>query len=29
MAERPSFLYGAGIGSHYQGQALKLSKHFR
>ncbi len=29
MAERPSFLYGAGIGSHYQGQGLKLSKHFR
>ena len=29
MAERPTFLYGAGIGSHYQGQALKLSKHFR
>ncbi len=29
MAERPSFLYGAGIGSHYQAQGLKLSKHFR
>jgi dCTP deaminase len=29
MAERPTFLYGAGIGSHYQAQGLKLSKHFR
>jgi dCTP deaminase len=29
MAERPSFLYGAGIGSHYQAQGLKLAKHFR
>lgn len=29
MSERPDFLYGAGIGSHYQGQALKLSKHFK
>ena len=29
MAERPSFLYGAEIGSHYQAQGLKLSKHFR
>ena len=29
MAERPSFLYGTGIGSHYQAQGLKLSKHFR
>ena len=29
MAERPSFLYGADIGSHYQAQGLKLSKHFR
>ena len=29
MSERPNFLYGAGIGSHYQAQGLKLSKHFR
>lgn len=29
MAEMPDVLYGAGIGSNYQGQALKLSKHFR
>ncbi|MTH95421.1 2'-deoxycytidine 5'-triphosphate deaminase [Roseibium sp. RKSG952] len=29
MAERPDQLYGEGIGSNYQGQALKLSKHFR
>ncbi|PTW62135.1 dCTP deaminase [Breoghania corrubedonensis] len=29
MAERPRTLYGEGIGSNYQGQALKLSKHFR
>ncbi|MCW5717359.1 MAG: 2'-deoxycytidine 5'-triphosphate deaminase [Bauldia sp.] len=29
MAERPKFLYGAGIGSNYQAQGLKLSKHFR
>jgi dCTP deaminase len=29
MAERPSFVYGTGIGSHYQAQGLKLSKHFR
>lgn len=29
MAERPQRLYGEGIGSNYQGQALKLSKHFR
>lgn len=29
MADRPRFLYGAGIGSHYQAQGLKLSKHFR
>ena len=25
----PDLLYGAGLGSHYQGQALALSKHFR
>jgi dCTP deaminase len=29
MAERPRQLYGQGIGSHYQAQGLKLSKHFR
>ena len=29
MAEVPDVLYGAGIGSNYQGQALRLSKHFR
>ncbi|SNS73725.1 2'-deoxycytidine 5'-triphosphate deaminase [Tropicimonas sediminicola] len=29
MAERPETLYGAGIASNYQGQGLKLSKHFK
>jgi dCTP deaminase len=29
MAGVPDTLYGAGIGSNYQGQALRLSKHFR
>jgi dCTP deaminase len=29
MSERPETLYGAGIASNYQGQGLKLSKHFR
>jgi dCTP deaminase len=29
MAAVPDTLYGAGIASHYQGQGLKLSKHFR
>jgi len=29
MAAVPDRLYGAGIASHYQGQGLKLSKHFR
>ena len=29
MLERPSMLYGSGMGSNYQGQSLKLSKHFR
>jgi dCTP deaminase len=29
MAERPDVLYGSGVGSSYQGQGLKLSKHFR
>ncbi|WP_416898486.1 MAG: 2'-deoxycytidine 5'-triphosphate deaminase [Minwuia sp.] len=28
LIETPETLYGAGIGSHYQGQGLKLSKHF-
>lgn len=28
MAERPDVLYGAGAGSNYQAQGLKLSKHF-
>lgn len=28
MAEVPDQLYGAGIASNYQGQELKLSKHF-
>jgi dCTP deaminase len=29
LAERPSKLYGHSIASHYQGQGLKLSKHFK
>jgi dCTP deaminase len=29
MAEVPQDLYGAGLGSNYQAQGLKLSKHFR
>ncbi|WP_137700304.1 2'-deoxycytidine 5'-triphosphate deaminase [Marimonas lutisalis] len=29
MAQVPAQLYGAGIASNYQGQGLKLSKHFR
>jgi dCTP deaminase len=29
MLERPQSLYGQGIGSNYQAQGLKLSKHFR
>ncbi|MBZ8133873.1 2'-deoxycytidine 5'-triphosphate deaminase [Afifella sp. IM 167] len=29
MAALPTALYGAGLSSNYQGQALKLSKHFR
>lgn len=29
MASLPEQLYGAGIASNYQGQGLKLSKHFR
>ncbi len=28
MAEPPQVLYGEGDGSNYQGQGLKLSKHF-
>jgi len=28
MSEVPQQLYGTGIASHYQGQGLKLSKHF-
>ena len=29
LAEPPDRLYGAGLGSNYQAQTLKLSKHFR
>jgi len=29
MAQVPTQLYGAGIASNYQGQGLKLSKHFK
>jgi len=29
MLARPNELYGTGIGSNYQAQGLKLSKHFR
>ncbi len=29
MAERPAQIYGREIASNYQGQGLKLSKHFR
>lgn len=29
MLERPRALYGSGVGSNYQAQGLKLSKHFR
>ncbi|MDP4032295.1 MAG: 2'-deoxycytidine 5'-triphosphate deaminase [Pseudorhodobacter sp.] len=29
MSGRPETLYGAGLASNYQGQGLKLSKHFR
>lgn len=29
MIEAPDTLYGGGIGSNYQAQGLKLSKHFR
>ncbi len=29
MSARPETLYGAGIASNYQGQGLKLAKHFK
>lgn len=29
LTERPDQIYGIGIGSNYQAQGLKLSKHFR
>jgi dCTP deaminase len=29
LTEAPEIVYGAGLGSHYQAQGLKLSKHFR
>ena len=29
LTEMPDEIYGMGIGSHYQAQGLKLSKHFR
>jgi dCTP deaminase len=29
MSETPTQLYGAGIASNYQGQGLKLAKHFK
>ncbi len=29
MAERPKMLYGTDLGSNYQAQSLKLSKHFK
>ncbi|ABS62033.1 2-deoxycytidine 5-triphosphate deaminase [Parvibaculum lavamentivorans DS-1] len=29
LTDRPTVLYGAGLGSNYQRQGLKLSKHFR
>mgnify|MGYP001819356874 FL=1 len=29
LTETPQLLYGSGLGSHYQAQGLKLSKHFR
>jgi dCTP deaminase len=29
LAERPVKIYGRGIASNYQGQGLKLSKHFK
>src|SRR6056297_1781241 len=29
LTQTPDVLYGSGLGSHYQAQGLKLSKHFR
>jgi dCTP deaminase len=29
MSEIPDILYGADLKSNYQGQGLKLSKHFK
>ena len=29
MLQEPAQLYGAGIASNYQGQGLRLSKHFK
>jgi dCTP deaminase len=29
MAQTPTQLYGVSIASNYQGQGLKLSKHFK
>jgi dCTP deaminase len=29
VTEIPEVLYGAGLQSNYQGQGLKLSKHFK
>ena len=29
LTDQPEFLYGRDLGSHYQAQGLKLSKHFR
>ena len=29
LTETPDTIYGSGIGSHYQAQGLKLSKHFK
>lgn len=29
LAAKPARIYGTAIGSHYQGQGLKLSKHFK
>ena len=29
LTETPKLLYGSGLGSHYQAQGLKLSKHFK
>ena len=29
LTEPPQTLYGAGLGSNYQAQGLKLSKHFK